>query len=129
MQHLHGRSHARVRHGEARHHRCAPDPRRDRHAVRAPGAREYVAMTPSRRAFIAAALAALGGGSYWLTRAGGTGSLTRRAALTPLIPPTGRLREHALEAKATGWSPTGGVATPAWTYNGTVPGPEIRVTE
>jgi len=86
-------------------------------------------MTPSRRAFIAAALAALGGGSYWLTRAGGTGSLTRRATLTPLMPPTGRLREHALEAKATGWSPTGGVATPAWTYNGTVPGPEIRVTE
>ena len=86
-------------------------------------------MTSSRRAFIAAALAALGGGSYWLARAGGTAGLTRRATMTPLVPPTGRLREYALEAKATDWSPTGRVAAAAWTYNGTVPGPEIRVTE
>src|SRR5258705_9375490 len=129
MQHLHGRGYARVRHGEARRDRCAPDSGRDRLPVRAPGAGENVAMTSSRRAFIAAALAALGGGSYWLARAGGTAGLTRRATMTPLVPPTGRLREYALEAKATDWSPTGRAAAAAWTYNGTVPGPEIRVTE
>jgi FtsP/CotA-like multicopper oxidase with cupredoxin domain len=39
------------------------------------------------------------------------------------------LREYALEARATEWSPTGRAAAKAWTYNGTVPGPEIRVTE
>jgi multicopper oxidase len=83
----------------------------------------------SRRAFIAGALAALGGGSYWLTRTGAIGGLTRHSAPIPPVPPTGRLHEYALEAKATDWSPSGDVGARAWTYNGTVPGPEIRVTE
>jgi multicopper oxidase len=83
----------------------------------------------SRRTFIAAALTALGGGSYLLTRTGGISGLTRRSALIPPVPSTGTLREYVLEAKATEWSPTGHAAAKAWAYNGTVPGPEIRVTE
>jgi multicopper oxidase len=83
----------------------------------------------SRRAFLAGALAALGGGSYWLTRTGAIGGLTRRSTPIPPVPPIGRLHEYALEAKATDWSPSGSVGAKAWTYNGTVPGPEIRVTE
>ena len=86
-------------------------------------------MMTSRRAFIAATVAAVGGGSYWLTRTGGIGGLTRRSTPIPPMSPTGRLHEYALEAKATEWSPTGRMAAKAWTYNGTVPGPEIRVTE
>lgn len=83
----------------------------------------------SRRAFIAGALAALGGGSYWLIQSGGVAGLTRRTALPRQVRVPGGIREYLLEAKASEWSPSGGVAAKAWTYNGTVPGPEIRVTE
>ena len=83
----------------------------------------------SRRAFIAAGLAALGGGSYWLIRTGSLGGLTKSATRLPPVHPTGGIREYVLEAKAAEWSPSGSVAAKAWTYNGTVPGPEIRVTE
>ncbi len=86
-------------------------------------------MPSSRRAFIAAALAALGGGSYWLSRPGGRSGLLRPAQLDRPISPTGRVRQYALEARATEWSPGGRGAAKAWTYNGTVPGPEIRVTQ
>ena len=84
---------------------------------------------PSRRGFIAGALAAVGGGSYWLIKSGGVPGLTRPAALPHPVRPTGGVREYLLEAKPSQWSPSGGVTTNAWTYNGTVPGPEIRVTE
>ena len=85
-------------------------------------------MVSSRRAFIAAALASLGGGAYWLILRR-TGGGSRRLVMPPPAPSTGRIREYVLEAKATDWAPAGGPAARAWTYNGTVPGPEIRVVE
>jgi FtsP/CotA-like multicopper oxidase with cupredoxin domain len=86
-------------------------------------------MVSSRRAFIATALAGLGGGAYWLILTRGAGSGSGLLALPRPVPPTCRVHECGLEAKATDWAPTGGPATRAWTYNGTVPGPEIRVVE
>lgn len=43
--------------------------------------------------------------------------------------PTGRVREFQLVAKEAEWELAPGVAVPAITYNGQVPGPTIRVTE
>ncbi|MGH7536209.1 MAG: multicopper oxidase family protein, partial [Gemmatimonadales bacterium] len=86
-------------------------------------------MASSRRAFIAAALASLGGGAYWWIQTRETGGGSRRATLPPLVSSTGRVHECVLEAKVTDWAPAGGPAARAWTYNGTVPGPEIRVVE
>ena len=83
----------------------------------------------SRRRFVAGALTALGGGSYWLIRSGRVPVLMRHTTLPRQVRLTGGVREYLLEAKASEWSPSGGVAAKAWTYNGTVPGPEIRVTE
>jgi FtsP/CotA-like multicopper oxidase with cupredoxin domain len=86
-------------------------------------------MVSSRRAFIATALAGLGGGAYWLILTRGTDDGSRLLALPRPVPPTGRVHECVLEAKATDWAPIGGTAARAWTYNGTVPGPEIRLVE
>jgi manganese oxidase len=43
--------------------------------------------------------------------------------------PTGQVREFQLVAKEATWEIAPGVAVPAITYNGQVPGPTIRVTE
>jgi multicopper oxidase len=86
-------------------------------------------MDSSRRAFIAAALASLGGGAYWWIQTRETGGGSRRAIVPPPVSSTGRVHERVLEAKATDWAPARGPAARAWTYNGTVPGPEIRVGE
>lgn len=45
------------------------------------------------------------------------------------IRPTGRIRTYELTARRATWEILPGVHTEAVTYNGTVPGPEIRVTE
>ena len=86
-------------------------------------------MITSRRAFIATTMASLGGGAYWWLMTRGRGGGVGRLAVPPPIAPTGRIHEYVLEAKATDWAPAGGLAARAWTYNGTVPGPEIRVPE
>jgi FtsP/CotA-like multicopper oxidase with cupredoxin domain len=41
----------------------------------------------------------------------------------------GALREFTIETKEASWEIFPGAAVKAWTYNGQVPGPEIRVTE
>jgi FtsP/CotA-like multicopper oxidase with cupredoxin domain/plastocyanin len=43
--------------------------------------------------------------------------------------PGGQIREFRLEAKPSRWELFPGTATDAWTYNGQVPGPELRVRE
>ena len=43
-------------------------------------------------------------------------------------PATGEIREFRFVAAATEGSLAPGMATELWTYNGTVPGPELRVT-
>jgi FtsP/CotA-like multicopper oxidase with cupredoxin domain/plastocyanin len=43
--------------------------------------------------------------------------------------PGGQIREFHLEAKPAKWEITPGIVTDSWTYNGQVPGPELRVRE
>lgn len=50
------------------------------------------------------------------------------SGLVPVIDETG-VKEFTLTAKLHDWSPASGVLTTAWTLNGQVPGPTIRVTE
>ena len=45
------------------------------------------------------------------------------------VPPTGETRRFELAVQATSWELLPGVQTEAVTFNGTVPGPTIRVTE
>ena len=77
----------------------------------------------------ALAWAALTGG-----KAGGPGSTPDRASLEQLlaerrVSPTGQTRRFELTVKQTEWGLLPGVVTTAVTFNGTVPGPTIRVTE
>ncbi|MGH7701655.1 MAG: multicopper oxidase family protein [Gemmatimonadales bacterium] len=75
-------------------------------------------MTPlSRREFLGAA-ATLGAGALRTVRPGGF-----------LVGPRSPVREYRLTARPTDWDTGGGSTAPAWTYNGTVPGPELRVRE
>ncbi|HEX7949557.1 MAG TPA: multicopper oxidase domain-containing protein [Candidatus Limnocylindrales bacterium] len=65
--------------------------------------------------------------------AGAGGSPTRASieallAERPVVP-TGQIRRFALTVKETAWELVPGVTTTAVTFNGTVPGPTIRVTE
>ncbi|MED4779377.1 multicopper oxidase family protein [Brevibacillus choshinensis] len=48
---------------------------------------------------------------------------------TDAIQPTGQVKEFKLEAKPARWELVTGVQTDAYTFNGTVPGPTIRVKE
>jgi FtsP/CotA-like multicopper oxidase with cupredoxin domain len=48
---------------------------------------------------------------------------------TPPTPPTGGVREFELTAQEVDWELFPGAVVKAWAYNGTVPGPELRVTE
>lgn len=50
-------------------------------------------------------------------------------AETDHIDPTGQIKEFKLEAKPARWELVSGVQTDAYTFNGTVPGPTIRVKE
>lgn len=98
----------------------------------------------SPRVFVALALFAglllgVGGtvGAYSLgsPQAGGsTASTADRASLEQLlaerpVTPTGQTRRFDLTVKEAEWELLPGVATTAVTFNGTVPGPTIRVTE
>lgn len=81
-------------------------------------------------AAIAGAL--IGGLVVWALMGGATPFLAR--ATTPKsIPagmaPGGHVREFHLEARPAKWEIAPGIVTDAWTYNGRVPGPELRVTE
>jgi FtsP/CotA-like multicopper oxidase with cupredoxin domain/plastocyanin len=58
---------------------------------------------------------------------------SRRSSFPSSIPtamaPGGQVREFHLEAKPGTWEILPGTVTNAWTYNGQVPGPELRVRE
>lgn len=99
-----------------------------------------------QRLFVASALIAgltlgVGGtiGAYSLTVApklagAGTSAAVDRASLEqlltdPAVKPTGQTRKFELTVKKTPWELLPGVTTEAITFNGTVPGPTIRVTE
>jgi FtsP/CotA-like multicopper oxidase with cupredoxin domain len=43
--------------------------------------------------------------------------------------PDGRVREFRLDARPGKWEYAPGIATDAWSYNGQIPGPELRVRE
>lgn len=56
--------------------------------------------------------------------------LPRRPAGIPTqMAPGGQVREFRLEARPAKWEIAPGIVTDAWTYNGLVPGPELRVRE
>ncbi len=61
---------------------------------------------------------------------GGPHDLDRLLEPPPVLPhKPGRVREHKLYAVAKDIEVAKGVTFPAWTYNGTVPGPIVRATE
>ena len=79
-------------------------------------------------------VAALAWSSLAAGRAPGQGSTPDRAALENLlaertVQPTGQTRTFDLTVAETEWELVPGVTTTAVTFNGTVPGPTIRVTE
>ncbi len=80
----------------------------------------------SRRRFLS--LAGQAGLSTLFLSAGGSVLLPRpgRAAEAP---PAGGVREIALVAKETRWELAPGKVIKAWSYNGRVPGPELRLRE
>lgn len=51
------------------------------------------------------------------------------SSIPTVMAPGGQVREFRLEAKPAKWELFPGTATDAWTYNGQVPGPELRVRE
>lgn len=57
---------------------------------------------------------------------GGAGAEPAKA---PEVEPTGEVREFHLTAEPAQWEIAPGVVVDAWTYNGQVPGPELRVRE
>ncbi len=69
----------------------------------------------------------------WATLGQGSGlpaRLQRRPAGIPTtMAPGGQVREFRFETKAAKWEIAPGIVTDAWTYNGQVPGPELRVRE
>ena len=69
--------------------------------------------------------AALGQGSGLLAR------LRQRppAGIPTAMAPGGQVHEFRFETKAAKWEIAPGITTDAWTYNGQVPGPELRVRE
>jgi FtsP/CotA-like multicopper oxidase with cupredoxin domain len=81
----------------------------------------------TRRTFIDSALkgaATLAGGSTALTMGWAPGSL-----LAPDGGTRRRIRDFTLTAGVGEWDAGSGKAVRAWTYNGQLPGPELRVTE
>jgi FtsP/CotA-like multicopper oxidase with cupredoxin domain len=66
----------------------------------------------------------------WLAGARST-TAAPSAITTPqqAVTPTGNTKEFTLVAQEVDWELFPGTTVKAWTYNGSVPGPEIRVTE
>lgn len=64
--------------------------------------------------------------TFTLTR-GSEAALAAPGYIEP-VPPTGEVHEYRLVAAPTRGVLTDGVQTDLWTYNGTTPGPEIRIT-
>jgi FtsP/CotA-like multicopper oxidase with cupredoxin domain len=93
---------------------------------------------PLPAAFIAGISLGIIAALAWTSLAAGQGTqpdpTLDRAALQQLlaeraVTPTGQTRSFALTAKEADWELVPGVVTRAVTFNGTVPGPLIRVTE
>lgn len=90
-------------------------------------------MGLSRRRFLGGAAVGVGGTALYLLgmrRLGGLepGAAPLGSAIPPSEPP-GPVREYRLTARPADWTVGGAPSAPAWTYNGTVPGPELRVRE
>lgn len=88
-------------------------------------------MALSRRTFLGIAAAGVGGTAVALTglkRSGvaHVGSVGQPPA--PPVPLSGRVHDVALTARSADWDIGNAGAAHAWTYNGAVPGPELRVT-
>lgn len=71
--------------------------------------------------------ATLGGYALWQPDAQQTATTTVPAAAK--TDGQGAYKEFVLEAKESNWVLKEGLEVPAWTYNGTVPGGQVRVTE
>ena len=56
---------------------------------------------------------------------------SRSFDLLPSLPPvpSGKVKTYYLFAEVKPWEVAPGIVTPAWTYNGTVPGPTIHVRQ
>lgn len=69
----------------------------------------------------------------WAVAGGWTAQVSRVLPPPRGIPtamaPGGQVREFHLETKPAKWEITPGIVTDGWTYNGQVPGPELRVRE
>jgi FtsP/CotA-like multicopper oxidase with cupredoxin domain len=88
-------------------------------------------MALSRRSFLGIAAAGVGGAAVALTglrRVGGAHVGSVGQPLAPPIPLSGRVHDVALTARSADWDIGNAGAAHAWTYNGAVPGPELRVT-
>lgn len=82
-------------------------------------------------AFLAGLLVAAVG--VWVLTSGAIAFRSRTPQVPAAIPTApasgGQVREFRLEAKPAKWELFPGTVTDAWTYNGRVPGPELRVRE
>lgn len=88
-------------------------------------------MSLSRRSFLGIAAAGVGGATVALAglrRFGGAHAGTVIQPTLRPVPLSGRVHAVALTARPADWGIGHADLTPAWTYNGTVPGPELRVT-
>lgn len=76
----------------------------------------------------------IGGAVMW-GASGGWATLAARlqpqtpAGIPTAMAPGGQVREFRLETKPAKWEISPGIVTDAWSYNGQVPGPELRVRE
>ena len=92
---------------------------------------------PLPAVFVAGVVLGLSAALIWSAVATGYGSGAPRADRASLegllaerpVTPTGQTKQFALTVKETSWELVPGVTTTAVTFNGTVPGPTIRVTE
>jgi len=88
-------------------------------------------MALSRRSFLGVAAAGVGGAALTLTGLRRFGDAHVGAASRPAsvpVPLSGRVHKVALTARPADWDIGNAGAANAWTYNGVVPGPELRVT-
>lgn len=85
------------------------------------------------RTWLALVIGLLVGGAVVYGALRGWTTLAPGAAWAPRVPtamaPGGQVREFRLEARPAKWEILPGIVTDAWTYNGQVPGPELRVRE
>ncbi|HEY3248140.1 MAG TPA: multicopper oxidase domain-containing protein [bacterium] len=68
----------------------------------------------------------------WVLMGGGASVFSKpspQQGIPTAMAPGGHLREFHLETRPAKWEIAPGIVTDAWTYNGRVPGPELRVTE